>query len=144
MSRLGRTIPALPVGDMARSTEFYRARLGFSVVHADEALAIVQRDDAALHLWAATDETWRERFDPNRPIDSGAESFIAGTASCRIEVEGVHELFAEYRDQRVLHRVSVAVEEQPWGTLEFAAVDVDNNLLTFFERGARADGSRLG
>jgi hypothetical protein len=32
-----------------------------------------------------------------KPVWTGAESFIAGTASCRIEVQGIKELFEEYK-----------------------------------------------
>jgi hypothetical protein len=64
------------------------------------------RDDAVLHLWGATDEGWRSREDLVRqPICSGAESFLAGTASCRIEVSDVDALFAELHSAGVLHDV---------------------------------------
>ncbi len=52
--------------------------------------------DAVIHLWGATDEDWRSRVDlTHDPICSGAESFLAGTASCRIEAEDVDGLHAE-------------------------------------------------
>src|SRR5215216_93666 len=91
MSRLGQTIPALPVRDAAASVDFYRDRLGFEVLHHDGGFAVLKRDDAVVHLWEASDESWRKGVDLQRPIDSGAESFIAGTASCRISVEGVED-----------------------------------------------------
>ena len=133
MSRLGDTIPALPVVDVATAVEFYRDRLGFEGKVLEDDFAIVRRDGAELHLWAASDDGWRKRLDRDRPVHSGAESFLAGTASCRIRVDGVDELFAEYRDKDALHEVSTAVSEQPWGTREFSALDLHGNLLTFFE-----------
>ena len=134
MPRLGEAIPALPVVDVEKAVEFYRERLGFEgEVHAED-FAIVRRDDAEVHLWSAGDEEWRRKLDPDRPVRSGAESFLAGTASCRIRVSGVDDLFEEYRQQGVLHSVSTTVDEQPWGTREFPAVDLYRNLLTFFER----------
>ena len=95
---------------------------------------MVVRDDAVLHLWGATDEQWRSREDLNRqPVCSGAESFLAGTASCRIEVADVDVLFVELRSAEVLHHVSRAgVAATDFGTREFAALDGDGNLLTFF------------
>jgi len=93
-------IPALPVQDIATSIPFYRDILGLMLRHRDAGFAIVARDTVELHLWQANDESWRTRT-PHEPIRSGAESFITGTASCRIGV-----------------------------------TDPDNNLVTFFERGA--------
>jgi catechol 2,3-dioxygenase-like lactoylglutathione lyase family enzyme len=131
---LTQTIPALPVRSAAAAVGFYRERLGFNVLHHDGGFAVLARDDAVLHLWEAGDESWRERESFDRPVCSGAESFIAGTASCRIRVEGVDDLYEELKAAGVLHRVSVeGVEHTDFGTREFATVDLDNNLVTFFE-----------
>ncbi len=134
MPRLAETIPALPVVDISKAVGFYDDRLGFAAHVEEEGFAIVRRDAAELHLWASSDERWREKLDLKRPVCSGAESFLAGTASCRIRVSGIDELYDEYRQQSVLHPVSTGVEEQPWGTREFPALDLHGNLLTFFER----------
>ena len=87
---LHRTIPALPVRDVRSAVAYYRERFGFDAPHETVDFAVLVRDDAVLHLWGATDEDWRSREDLDRqPICSGAESFLAGTASCRIEVSDV-------------------------------------------------------
>jgi catechol 2,3-dioxygenase-like lactoylglutathione lyase family enzyme len=131
---LTQTIPALPVRSAAAAVAFYGERLGFAVLHHEDGFAVVARDDAVLHLWEAGDESWRERDAFDRPVCSGAESFIAGTASCRIRVEGVDDLYGELQAAAVLHRVSLdGVENTDFGTREFATVDLDNNLVTFFE-----------
>ena len=134
MPRLTQTIPALPVRDMTAAVAFYRDRLGFEVLHHDGGFAVVGRDEAVVNLWESSDETWRERFDAaEKPVCTGAESFIAGTASCRIMTEGVDELFEELRAADVLHPVSKdGVDDTDFGTREFATLDVDGNLLTFF------------
>ena len=135
MTRLAQTIPALPVADLKRAAEFFGERLGFELLYADEGFAAVGRDEAVIHLWQASDEQWRDTFDPARPIGSGAESFLAGTASCRVSVEGVDDLYRELRAQDVLHPVSKAgVTDTEFGTREFATLDLDGNLITFFER----------
>jgi len=135
MPRLGQTIPALPVRSVAAAARFYRERLGFDVVHEDGGFAIVVRDDAEIHLWAASDEGWRARADvATAPVRSGAESFIAGTASCRIAVEGVDALYAELRAADVLHAPSTVVEDTDYGTREFPALDDDGNLISFYTR----------
>ena len=134
MPRLTQTIPALPVRDATAAVAFYRDRLGFDVLHHDGGFAVLCRDEAMLHLWESGDEAWRGRADlDEEPVRSGAESFIAGTASCRIMTEGVDELFEELRTADVLHPVSNhGVEDTGFGTREFAALDLDGNLVTFF------------
>jgi hypothetical protein len=112
----------------------YHECFGFDVAHVTEDFAVVGRDDAVLHLWGALDEDWSSREDlTERPICSGAESFLAGTASCRIEAVDVEGLFEELRGKGVLHEVSRSgVDTTDFGTREFATVDLDGNLLTFF------------
>jgi catechol 2,3-dioxygenase-like lactoylglutathione lyase family enzyme len=131
---LSQTIPALPVRDAAAAVAFYRDRLGFEALHHDGGFAVMCRDEAVVHLWEASDESWRERDAGAEPVCSGAESFIAGTASCRIVVDGVDELFDELRRSDVLHPVSKdGVDETDFGTREFATLDQDGNLVTFFQ-----------
>jgi catechol 2,3-dioxygenase-like lactoylglutathione lyase family enzyme len=136
---LHRTIPALPVRDVPGAVAHYRERFGFDPRHETEGFAVITRDDAVLHLWAASDEDWRGRTDlHDRPICSGAESFIAGTASCRIAVEGVDDLYAELEPRNVLHKVSRdGVTDTDFGTREFATLDRDGNLISFFQRVAQ-------
>jgi catechol 2,3-dioxygenase-like lactoylglutathione lyase family enzyme len=134
MASLSQTIPAMPVRDAAAAADFYRDRLGFQVLHQDEGFAVLGRDDAQVHLWQAGDESWRERVALREtPVSSGAESFIAGTASCRIKVEGVDDLYEELSAKDVLHPVSrEGVSETDYGTREFATLDQDGNLISFF------------
>jgi catechol 2,3-dioxygenase-like lactoylglutathione lyase family enzyme len=135
MVSLSQTIPALPVHEAAAAVDFYRDRLGFEALHHDGGFAVMRRDEAVVHLWQAGDDSWRGRDSLERPVRSGAESFIAVTASCRILVEGVDELYDELRRSDVLHPVSKdGVEETDFGTREFAALDFDCNLITFFQR----------
>ena len=129
-------IPALPVRDVAAAVAHYRDRLGFEARHEEEGFAILVRDGAELDLWRAGDEAWRGRGDlRERPVCSGAESFIAGTASCGIEVADVDGLFAELEAADVLHEVSRdGVRRTEWGTRQVDALDLDGNLLTFYVR----------
>ena len=131
---LHRTIPALPVRDVAAAVRAYRERFGFDARHENGDFAVLARDDAVLHLWGATDVSWGTRTDlGERPIRSGAESFLAGTASCRIEVADVDARYAELAAAGGLHDVSRGgVEAKDFGTREFATLDDDGNLITFF------------
>ena len=125
--------------DVHAAVAHYRERFGFDSPHETDDFAVLVRDDAAIHLWGATDEAWRTRDRlADEPIDSGAESFLAGTASCRIEVADVDALYSELQRAEVLHPTSVdGIGSTDFGTREFATLDVDGNLLTFFrwERG---------
>ena len=94
-----------------------------------------------LHLWEASDESWRKREAGAEPVCSGAESFIAGTASFRVRVasaDGVDRLHEELAAADVLHPVSGdGPTDTDFGTHEFCALDLDGNLIGFF---AWADG----
>jgi catechol 2,3-dioxygenase-like lactoylglutathione lyase family enzyme len=119
---------------MPLSIAFCRDKLGFTVIHHDGGFAIVQRDAVTLQLdlWEASDQGWRSRSATD-PVVSGAESFIAGTASCRIAVDDVDALHDELEPQGILHPKG-QLRDQPWGSREFAITDPDNNLVTFFRR----------
>jgi catechol 2,3-dioxygenase-like lactoylglutathione lyase family enzyme len=127
----------MPVRDASAAVGFYRDRLGFDVLHHDGGFAVLCRDEAVVHLWEASDESWQERDSLERPVRSGAESFIAGTASCRIVVDGVDgvdKLYAELQQRDVLHPASKdGVDDTDFGTREFATLDQDGNLVTFFQ-----------
>jgi len=133
---LGQTIPALPVRDVQAAVAYYRNRFGFEALHETAGFSVLVRDEAVIHLWGATDDDWRSRGNVQaQPISSGAESFLAGTASCRIEVTDVDALFDELSDANVLHPVARdGVTTTEVGTREFATLDLDGNLLTFFRR----------
>lgn len=131
MATLNRTIPVLPVRHIAASASFYAEKAGFSIAYQADDYAILERDLAEVHLWAADDESWIERGDGN-PVVSGAESFIAGTASCRIAVSEVDTLFQEIEPHGIVHP-NGGLADKPHGLREFAILDPDNNLITFFE-----------
>jgi catechol 2,3-dioxygenase-like lactoylglutathione lyase family enzyme len=131
---LQRTVPALPVRDVRAAVAHYRERFGFDAPHETDDFAVIARDEAVLNLWGAGDESWRSRENlTGEPIRSGAESFLAGTASCRIEIADVDALFDELKQADVLHPVSRGgVKATDFGTREFATLDLDGNLLSFF------------
>ncbi len=82
-----------------------------------------------------TDLRWRDKEIAlaERSISSGGESFLVGTASCRIEVIGLDSLFKEYQSQGVTYNSATVVSTQPWGQRDFPALDLAGNLLTFYE-----------
>lgn len=128
--QLAAAVPVLPVAAIEPAAGFWRDRLGFGIGHSDEGYAVLIRDGIEIHLWAAEDETWRDR--PDRPVVTGAESFLAGTASARVLAREIDGLFDEMREAGVLHP-NGALGDKPYGLREFAILDLDGNLLTFFE-----------
>jgi catechol 2,3-dioxygenase-like lactoylglutathione lyase family enzyme len=125
--------PAMPSRDVGLAVEFYGDVLGFEIVHAEGEFALLRRDSTTISLWGATDDSWRESFDLDQPVCSGAESFIAGTASCSVQVEGVDELYAHCNEHGIVHP-NGHLGNQPWGTREFGIVDPDGNLVTFWQQ----------
>ncbi len=134
---LTQTIPALPVRDVAAAAAAYVDRFGFTPDFQAADFAVLHRDAAVVHLWCADDAGWADRSDlASRPISSGAESFLAGTASCRIQVDGepaLESLFAEYAAAGILHHTSVGgIADTDFGARDFHTLDVDGNLVSFF------------
>lgn len=135
MTKLLKTIPAFPVQQIDKAVEFYKDKFGFDSQHKEDTFAILVRDNIELHLWASCNYSWKWKsiFLFLKPISSGAESFLAGTHSCRIEVSGIDELFEELKGKNVLHNEKTEIEITYYGTREFATLDLHGNLLTFYE-----------
>ena len=132
MVSFGAPTPSQPSANVERAKDFYTGVLGFEVVASDDGFALVRRDDATISIWGATDESWRQKLDPAKPVCSGAESFIAGTASCSIAVDGIDELYTQCEELGVVHP-NGKLHETEWGTREFAVLDPDGNLVSFWE-----------
>lgn len=114
--------PALPVSDQRRAVQFYERVLGFAELqHEGRGLGILRRDSVEVHLWVA---------DGSAP---GAERRLAGSASCRIEVSGVEDLYAHCERLGVVHP-QAPLADQEWGTREFAVLDPDRNQIGLYER----------
>ncbi|WP_035872714.1 bleomycin resistance protein [Cucumibacter marinus] len=124
----GAAVPALPVSDLERAIGFYESRLGMTALHREPRIAILGRDRVEIHLWLAGDERWRGRAD--NPVQSGAESFIAGTASCRVLVHAIDAFHASV-DPAIIHP-NGPLADKDYGMREFAVLDPDGNLVTFF------------
>jgi catechol 2,3-dioxygenase-like lactoylglutathione lyase family enzyme len=137
-------IPAFPVHKIDKAVEFYEAGIGFTCAYKDNGFAILIRDAIELHLWTSCDKSWRWRslFLFVKPIWSGAESFLAGTHSCRIQVEGIDGLYEELKHNGVLYNSQTTVRATDWGTREFPVLDLHGNLLTFYEKSDFIDNSQ--
>jgi catechol 2,3-dioxygenase-like lactoylglutathione lyase family enzyme len=125
MSRFLSAVPALPVADERAAVTFYAETLGFTELLDPEGvgLGILVRDHVELHLWVA---------DGSAP---GAELELAGSASCRLLVEDVRELYRHCEPHGVVHP-RAPLRRTEWGTDEFGLVDPDGNLITLYEQAA--------
>ena len=121
MTTLMSAVPALPVRDVPRAVAFYGETLGFAAVHVDGGLAVVRRDGVEINLWEA-----------NSPGTPGAEPHLAGSASCRVLVTGLRELYAELQGSGVIHP-NGALASRWWGVDDFSTLDLDGNLIAFYE-----------
>lgn len=62
------------------------------------------RDDVQIHLWQPDDNEWYELTNlVVSPVSHVAKSFLAGTASCRVEVDDVDDIYEQMRELEVLH-----------------------------------------
>ena len=65
-------------------------------------------------------------------LDKAEEDFDkVERLNLRFVIDGIDELFAEYRDQELFHD-RTDLRNTPWGTREFAFYDLDGNGLTFY------------
>lgn len=131
MPTFASAIPVMPASDIKTIAHFYAEKVGFEILYQDDSYAALKRDHVHLHLWHAGDSDWKDRPD-NRPIVSGAESFLAGTASCRIEVPEIDEFYAECLEAGIVHP-NGPIKNQDFGQRDFSILDPDGNMTVFFK-----------
>jgi catechol 2,3-dioxygenase-like lactoylglutathione lyase family enzyme len=118
--------PQLYVRDLVASSEFYSAKLGFSVAftYGDPPFyAQVVRGGARLNLRHVDDPV----IDPTR---REAEQLLSAT----ITLEDAKALFLEYQHAGV--EFVQPLRAEPWGARTFIVRDPDGNLLLFAGRAA--------
>lgn len=109
------SIPVLASLDIERSAEFFASKLGFDKVHvAQGEYGIVSNGPVEIHFWACTDR------------------HIAEATGCRVQVQAIEALHAQCESQAIVHP-NAPLASKPWGTNEFAILDPDGNLVTFYE-----------
>ena len=108
-------VPVLASLDIERSAEFFVAKLGFTKVHvAAGAYGIVSNGPVEIHFWACADR------------------LIAQATSCRVQVRSIEQLHQQCQQNAIVHP-KAQLETKPWGAREFAILDPDGNLITFYE-----------
>jgi catechol 2,3-dioxygenase-like lactoylglutathione lyase family enzyme len=109
--KLRSTVPVLPVSDIAEARGFYSDKLGFTVAFEAGDYIGVSRDEALLHL-------------------DGVVNDGAGMVTCRIEADGVDDLYAELEPAGVIDPAE-PIRTTPWGSRQFSVLDCSGNRLTF-------------
>jgi catechol 2,3-dioxygenase-like lactoylglutathione lyase family enzyme len=108
-------IPIIPSQDLAATVAWYRDKLGFEIVNQDDGYGIVGRDDVFIHFWG-----------PSRIAPHESNTMI------RLGVVGIDEWYQHCLTLGIVHH-NAPLAVKPWGSTEFAVLDVDGNLVTFFE-----------
>lgn len=114
-TKLMSAIPVLPQTNVIKAAEFYRSKMGFKRLFAyDDDYAAVGRDGIVLHFYKCDDK------------------HVAENTSCRVIVENVDRLFAEFEPAGIIHP-NGTLESKPWGMREFAILDEAGVCITFGE-----------
>lgn len=110
-----RLIPKIFYARMDDGLDLFVSCLGFSVLHQDDVIAVVERDGA------------------NAYIVQDPEFAAKDRPEITIETDTIDGLYAEISSKRpeVLHPNSNAVQEKPWGAKEFAVRDKTHVCVVF-------------
>jgi catechol 2,3-dioxygenase-like lactoylglutathione lyase family enzyme len=107
-------IPVLASLDIRRSVDFFASKLGFTVIYAVQGeYGVVSRGALIIHFWACD--------NPDIPAATG----------CRVHVRNIETLYAHCTGAQIVHP-NGPLHTTPWNR-EFAILDPDKNLVTFFE-----------
>lgn len=107
--------PVLASLDIKRSVDFFCSKFGFAKVHEEQGTyGIVSSGCVSIHFWACADRR------------------MAEATGCRVGVRGIEHLYARCVKSRIVHP-KAPLAKAPWGSREFAILDPDGNLVTFFE-----------
>lgn len=113
--RLVDATPVLASLDIRRSVDFFVSKLGFSEIYAAQGeYGIVRNGPVGIHFWACA--------DPSIPKATG----------CRVQVREIGQLYQRCKSLGIVHP-NAPLEAKPWGNNEFAVLDPDCNLVTFYE-----------
>lgn len=116
---LSPAIPQLPSGDLRRTADFYRDRLGFTELShfPEHGHLIARRGLVEIHFWLAASEEEARR--------------LGSASSCYIRVRGVVALHEEFERRQAPFRYGLT--RQPWGMHEMQVDDPYGNAIRFGE-----------
>jgi catechol 2,3-dioxygenase-like lactoylglutathione lyase family enzyme len=121
-TRLDNAAPVFITADIRRTAAYYHDVMGFRVVEhydAEESFAATYRDGVEILLVQAR----RGRIESNRTrYGAGFDLYLDPDT-----VEGVDELYAEFKSRGALIRTEPAIT--PYGSYEFVVEDCDGRLV---------------
>jgi catechol 2,3-dioxygenase-like lactoylglutathione lyase family enzyme len=107
--------PVLASLDIQRSVDFFVSKLGFDSLYAKQGeYGVVRNGPVGIHFWACS--------DPAIPKATG----------CRVQVREIGQLYQHCQALGIVHPNST-LASTAWGSDEFAILDPDNNLVTFYQ-----------
>lgn len=115
-----RTTAVIPSADLKMSLEWWIEICGFTEVFRDAtppSYAGIARGNASIHLSRIT--------DPNLARTVGEQTML------RIAVTGIDAFYAEYGQRGGIVHPNGALQQKPWGSREFSAVDPCGVCVTF-------------
>jgi catechol 2,3-dioxygenase-like lactoylglutathione lyase family enzyme len=108
--QLRKTLPELPLDDVATGIAYYQDVLGFKINYAQHNIGVMDRDDVTIVLIVRT-----ERH--------------TGIGSCYVYIRDADALHAELLGKGA--NVQGEPVSQPWGLREFQVLDLERNRITF-------------
>ena len=115
-------IPILPAADVQASLDWWISKCGFAETCRDATpptYAVLERDGAHIHLAAIT--------------DGAVARNVGDQTMVRFSVGNIDGLYAEYRRNGGTVHPNGALQNKPWGTREFAAIDPNGVCVTFVQ-----------
>ena len=112
---LTRLIPKIFYSRMGDGLDLFVKCLGFTILHQDDKLAVIERDGAKAYLV------------------EDAEFAVKDRPEITIETDDITKLYAEIFSSwpAYLHPNAKSVERKPWGSLEFAVRDETQVCVIF-------------
>jgi len=108
----------LAVKNLTASAEFYKSKLGFRTLWADDGWHFLIRDSVKIMIGECPDEQSASQI--------GDHSYFA-----YFEIESIDDLYNEYASNKV--EFLSAIQNKPWGQREFSLRTIDGHRITFGE-----------
>lgn len=108
----------LAVKNLKASADFYKSKLGFTTLWADDGWHFLIRDSVKIMIGECPDERSANEI--------GDHSYFA-----YFEIESIDELYNEYAANKVEFLSSM--QNKPWGQREFSLKTIDGHRITFGE-----------
>lgn len=109
-------VPKLPMRNKAATRDFYITQLGFSDIGAEDydGYLLLKKDNVEIHFF---------EFRELDPKDNYGQVYI--------RTNDIERFYNSLLENKISIHPAGHLQAKPWGQMEFAMLDPDNNLLTF-------------